>query len=143
MTEAPVVSPAFRHNARVIAPPPLNVKKGSDEWKLFKQMWTNYCIVARLSDDEEDYKRALSQHTLGQEGLIEYNEMQPEENHTLDDIINAFDNQTTTSSTSPVKPMRKKNVFDKRDQKTDESMEDYIAALRTLASTCIFFFLCV
>ena len=73
-----------------------------------KQMWTNYCIVARLSDDEEDYKRALSQHTLGQEGLTVYNEMQPEENHTLDDIINAFDNQTTTSSTSSVKPMRKK-----------------------------------
>ena len=134
MTEAPVVSPAFRHNARVIAPPPLNVKKGSDEWKLFKQMWTNYCIVARLSDDEEDYKRALSQHTLGQEGLIEYNEMQPEENHTLDDIINAFDNHFIGKTNETYE----RYAFNKRDQKTDESVEDYIAVLRTLASTCNF-----
>ena len=29
-------------------------------------------------------------------------------------------------------------MFDKRDQKTDESVEDYIGALRTLASTCNF-----
>ena len=29
-------------------------------------------------------------------------------------------------------------MFNKRDQKTDESVEDYIAALRTLSSTCNF-----
>ena len=58
-TAAPVVAPVSRHIARVNAPPPLNVKKESDEWKLFKQMWTNYCIVVRLSNDEEKYKRAL------------------------------------------------------------------------------------
>ena len=91
MTEASVVAPVSCRNAWVNAPPPLNVKKGSDEWKLFKQMWTNYFIVARLSD-EEDYKRALFLRTLGQEGLIVHNGMQLEENHTLDDIINAFDN---------------------------------------------------
>ena len=58
MAEAPVVAPVSRHTARVSAPP-LDVKKGSDEKKLFKQMWMNYRIVARLTDDEEDYKRAL------------------------------------------------------------------------------------
>ena len=135
MAEAPVVVPVSRHNARVNAPPPLNVKKGSDEWKLFKQMWTNYCIVARLSDDEEDYKGALFLQTLGQEGLIVYNGMQLEENHTLDDIINAFDNHFIGKTNETYE----RYAFNKRDQKTDELVEDYIAALRTLASTCNFF----
>ena len=55
-------------------------------------MWTNYCIVARHSDDEEDYKRALFLHTLGQEGLTVYNGMQLEKKSPLDDITNIFDN---------------------------------------------------
>ena len=99
-----------------------------------KQMWTNYCIVARLSDDEEDYKGALFLQTLGQEGLIVYNGMQLEENHTLDDIINAFDNHFIGKTNETYE----RYAFNKRDQKTDESVEDCIAALRTLASTCNF-----
>ena len=133
MTEASVVAPVSCRNAWVNAPPPLNVKKGSDEWKLFKQMWTNYFIVARLSD-EEDYKRALFLRTLGQEGLIVHNGMQLEENHTLDDNINAFDNHFIGKTNETYE----RYAFNKRDQKTDESVEDCIAALRTLASTCNF-----
>ena len=64
--------------------------------------------------------------------------MQLEENHTLD-IINAFDNHFIGKTNETYE----RHVFNKRDQKTDESMEDYIAALRTLASTCFFFFVCV
>ena len=83
-------------------------------------MLTNYCIVARLSDDDEDYKRALFLHTLGQEGLIVYNGMQLEENHTLDDIINAFDNHFNCKTIETYE----RYVFNKSDQKTDESVED-------------------
>ena len=64
MTEAPVVAPVSRHNAQVNAHPPLTVKKASDEWKLFKQTWTNYYIVVRLSDDDEDYRRTLFFYVL-------------------------------------------------------------------------------
>ena len=39
-------------------------------------------IVARLSNDEQDYKRTLFLHTLGQGELIVYNGMQLEENQT-------------------------------------------------------------
>ena len=70
-------------------------------------------------------------HTLGQEGLTVYNGMQLEENHTLDNIINAFDNHF-------IRKTNERYVFNKRDQKTDELVEDNIAALRTLASTCNF-----
>ena len=70
MAEAPVRS---HRNARVNPPPPLDVKKGIGEWKLFRQMWTNYCMVARLAGEEEDYKRALFLHTLGLVGTTYVN----------------------------------------------------------------------
>ena len=63
-----------------------------------------------------------------------YNGMQLEENHTLDDIINAFDNLFIGKTNN----IYERYVFNKRDQKTDELVEDNIAALRTLASTCNF-----
>ena len=129
MTEALVAVPVSRHNALVNAP--LNVEKGSGEWKLFKCGQTTVLFVARLSDDEEDCRRALFLHTLGQEGLTVDNGIQLEENHTLDDIINAFDNHFIGKT-------YERYVFNKRDQKIDESVEDYIATLHTLASTCNF-----
>ena len=39
---------------------PLNVKKGAGEWKLFKQMWGNYCIVARHGEEDESYEEHFS-----------------------------------------------------------------------------------
>ena len=60
--------------------------------------------------------------------------MQLEENHTLDDIINAFDNHFIGKTNETYE----RYAFNKRDQKTDESVEDCIAALRILASTCNF-----
>ena len=52
-------------SARISPPPPLNTKKGASEWKLFKQMWGNYVIVARLQGETADYMIALFLHTLG------------------------------------------------------------------------------
>ena len=52
-----------RHTAKVSPPPHLNVQMGSAEWKLFKPMWDNYVIVARLDNEAADYKKALLLHT--------------------------------------------------------------------------------
>ena len=95
-------------------------------------MWTNYCIVTSLADDEEDYKRTIFLLTLGQEELTEYNGMQLDGNHTVDDIINAFDSHFIGKTNETYK----RYLFNERDRKHDASVEDYIAALRTLASTC-------
>ncbi|KAI0227259.1 hypothetical protein LSAT2_022263, partial [Lamellibrachia satsuma] len=44
-----------------------------DEWKLFKQMWQNYTIVAKLNIQTDEYQRALFLHTIGPEALTLYN----------------------------------------------------------------------
>ena len=123
-----------RHNARVNPPPPLNVKKGAAEWKIFRQMWDNYCIVARLAGEEEQYKKALFLHTLGHDGLCVYNGMKFEENHKVDDILEAFD----THFIGKTNETYERYMFNMREQKSEESFEDYVAALRTLMKTCRF-----
>ncbi|CAB4054887.1 unnamed protein product [Lepeophtheirus salmonis] len=42
-------------------------------WKVFAQKWRNYSIITRLAEQEEQYKVALLQHTLGDELLKVYN----------------------------------------------------------------------
>ena len=78
-------------SARVSPPPPLNTKKGPGEWKLFKQMWGNYVIVARLQGEAADYMKALFLHTLGSDGLTIVNGLELPDACTVQNIITALD----------------------------------------------------
>ena len=119
---------------KVTPPPPLVTKRGAQDWKLFKQMWTNYVIVAGLQTETPEYMRALFLHTLGAEGLTIFNGLQLEEGAVVDDIITALDTHFigTTNETY------ERFVFNKRDQKEGESFDEYINALRQLIKTCNF-----
>lgn len=123
---------------KVEPPPPLNVKKGAAEWKLFKQMWENYCIVAGIKQEgpgaDSAYTKALFLHTLGIDGLEVYNGLELQAEHTVKDVLAAFDKHFIGETNETYERF----TFNKRDQKQDETIEDYIAALRTLAKTCNF-----
>ena len=71
---------------RVNPPPPLAVKRGVDEWKLFKQQWKNYSIITSLDKQSADYVLALFLHSIGTEGLALYNGMNLKDGHTTDDV---------------------------------------------------------
>ena len=58
--------------------------------------------------------------------------MQLEENNTVGIIFDAFENHFIGKTNETYE----RYVFNKRDQKTDELAEDYIAVLHTLAATC-------
>ena len=76
--------------ARVNPPAPLNTRCGADEWKLFKQMWQNYTIVAKLNTQTDEYQRALFLHAIGPDALTLYNGMCFPDPHTLNDVIAGF-----------------------------------------------------
>ena len=126
--------PPPRSNARVSPPPVLDVKKGSAEWKLWLQMWQNYEIVAKLALETEEYRRAFFLNTLGQEGLRVYNGLQLGNAPTVQNIIDAFE----THFVGRTNVTYERFVFNKRDQKANENIEDYVGELRTLAKTCKF-----
>ena len=101
-------------------------------------MWENYVVFAKLDAETEDYRRALFLHTVGQEGLRLYNGLQiglPDgQQPTVQNIIDAFD----IHFLGVTNVIYERFVFNKRDQRKDEPIEDYVAALRTLAKTCNF-----
>lgn len=130
---------AQQHSAARVSPlQALDVTKCSTEWKLFWQMWENYVVVAKLDAETEDYRRALFLHTVGQEGLSLYNGLQlglpDSQQPTVQNIMDAFG----THFVGVTNVINERFMLNKRDQRKDEPIEDYVAALRTIAKTCKF-----
>ena len=65
------------HSIPGIRPPqPLNIDSNvTENWKLFRQKWTNYAIITNLSKHNDQYQVhvTLFLHTLGDEALHVYN----------------------------------------------------------------------
>ena len=124
------------HNppARANPPPPLNIKRGGDEWKRFKQMWQNYSIDAKIDNQTDEYQRALFLHTIGPEVLTLYNGMRIPDPHTLKNMIDGFD----AHFVGKINDTYERYVFTSRNQGTAEHIEDYVVALCTLLKHCNF-----
>ena len=105
---------------KVSPPAPLVTKRGTQDWKLFKQMWTNYIVVAGLENEAPAYLRALFLHTLGAEGLTIFNGLELDDSATVDQIISAMD----THFIGKTNEIYERFVFNKRDQKEGESFDD-------------------
>ena len=100
---APPVQPSFQPD---IAPPGrLDVKTNSVEnWKIWKQMWTNYSVVAKIIAQEENYKTALFLHSIGPDALTIYNGFQfvgDENRDVLATVIAKFDQHFIGVTTWP------------------------------------------
>ncbi|CAB4018404.1 Hypothetical predicted protein, partial [Paramuricea clavata] len=109
----------------------------AENWKNYKQVWQNYAIITNLKAQTEQYRVALFLHCIGPEALKVYNGMQfadETERNTLASIHKKFDEFTI----GEVNETYERYIFNGRNQGQDESIEAYIAALRTLAKTCGF-----
>ncbi len=63
---APVMFPAPIPLSGISPPPHLDLQGNKkDSWKLWKQIWENYAIVAGLQFHPEEYKIALFLSTIG------------------------------------------------------------------------------
>ena len=115
-------------------PPYLSAKCDAGEWKLWLQMWNIYVEIARLENETQAYKKARFLHTLGPDGLMIYNGLEIDNNADVNAIIQAlnvyFIGQTNETF--------ERYVFNKREQKDGETVEQYVCTLRQLAKTCNF-----
>ena len=125
------------HSIPGIRPPqPLNIDSNvTENWKLFRQKWTNYAIITNLNKHNDQYQVALFLHTLGDEALRVYNGFHftsSEEYRKVDEILSKFD----SFAIGEVNETYERFVFNKRTQKEGESFESFHAAIRTLIRTC-------
>ena len=109
----------------------------ADNLKVWKQMWTNYMVIAKLDSQTTEYKVALFLHCIGLDALKIFNGFQfdrPEDKNDMTKIIEKFDQFTTGELNETFESY----TFNSRNQEENESIEVYVTALRALAKTCNF-----
>jgi hypothetical protein len=127
--------------------PPQSLQLGNNDniaenWKLFKQKWRNYSIIANTQAQSNEYQVALFLNTLGDPALKVYNGFvftSTEENRTVNEIITKFDEYAIGT----VNATYERFLFNQRKQNDGESFDNFLSALRTLIKTCSFCDQCV
>lgn len=114
----------------------LSAKDKAVNWKVYKQQWENYSIVAQLDKQTEEYRVALFLYSVGPDAVKIYNsfDLSDENRRKLSEIIKQLDNFAIGETNETYE----RYVFNSRDQKEGESIDDYVGELRTLAQTCNF-----
>ena len=116
-----------------IMPPGKLVTTGNvaDNWKVWKQMWSNYMVIAQLKMKLPVHKVALFLHCIGVDALKIFNGFQ------FDSPDDKIDNNTKVWW---IHHWRTEQTFElnSRNQQENESIDAYITALGILAKTCNF-----
>ena len=105
-------------------------------WKLCKQLWQNYAIVADIQSESRspEFIKALFITTMGIEGLQIYNACDPEYTDTVDEIIKKLDEHILGQTNETFERYK----FNARGQMCEEAIDAYVAALKILQKTCNF-----
>ena len=133
----------IRPVAGIKPPSPLVMdSKLTDNWKLFKQRWEIYSVIANLQQMTEKYRVNLLLHTLGESALKVYNGFQfPDGNdaRTEQQIKDAFD----SFAVGQINETYERYVFNSRIQREEEPFETFLAAIRSLVKSCNYCDACV
>lgn len=123
---------------QVPAPNPLDVDGDrADNWKIWKQRWDNYCIITGLLDQPEDYKCAMLLHSIGIEAMRIFNGLKfsdGEDRNNMADVIKKFDQHFLGQT----QEFFERFQFNRRNQESGESIDEYVSVLRNMAKTCGF-----
>ena len=96
-----------------------------ERWKLFKQRWTNYTVIAEL---ETSKKKPIFLHCLADDALKVFNSFQLAEDATVEQIIAEFDRYII----GEINIAYERYCFNKRQQRDEESFEQFFADLQRL-----------
>ena len=121
--------------------PPAKLELGdgnlADNWKAYKQVWSNYSIIANIGAQQEAYRVVLFLHCIGPDTLKIYNGFAFEnatDKQCLTKIFEKFDQYTI----GEINETYERFHFNIRKQDETESFDAYLTSLRTLAKTCGF-----
>ena len=127
----------------VSPPSPLKVKDNkAEEWKLFRQLWDNYVVITELQKREKKYQRAVFLSNVGPDGLQLFNTLNfitladgtREDEYDIKLIIGKMD----AIIVGEINETYERYVLNRREQGSQETIEEYATALRDLARTCNF-----
>ena len=107
----------------------------TENWKLFKQRYKTYSLLAQLEKQSDEYQTAMFTHCLSDEALKIYNGFHFEnENPTVTQIMAKFDE----FAVGQVNVTYERFMFNQRKQEEGETFENFYSAIRNLSKTCDF-----
>ena len=102
-----------------------------ERWKLFKQRWTNYTFIAEI---ETSKKKPIFLHCLTDDALKAFNSFQLAEDATVEQITAEFDRYII----GEINVAYEHYCFNKKQQRDEETFEQFFADLQRLIKTCQF-----
>ncbi|XP_028411114.1 uncharacterized protein K02A2.6-like [Dendronephthya gigantea] len=111
-------------------------KNRKENWKIYKQRWNDYAIISQLQRQTEEYRVALFLYSIGPDAVKIYNsfDLPPEDKRKISKIMEKFDRYAVGETNETYERF----IFTRKKQKEDETIDEYVAELRTLAQTCNF-----
>ena len=133
----PPQSPMFH---QIKPPQPLTLKHSGDvaeNWKLWKEKYNNYFVISRLNRESPEYQLAMFKHTVGDDALKVIKTFSNTEAEDSDDWHVVMD-KLEKYRIAEVNKIYERYCFNKRDKLPTESVDSFVAELKTLAKTCNF-----
>ena len=107
------------------------------KWKKFKRTWDNYALVARLNRFEDEFKTATFLPCIGEDALEIFEGLDfpsEDDRKKLEVVITKFQGFCLGETNETYERF----VFNSRQKKENETVDQYITTLRRLAQTCNF-----
>ena len=104
----------------------------TENWRLFRQKWGNYSILAQLDRQPAVYQVALLLNALALRTYNGFHFDTPEDRRTVAEILTCFDQ----FAVGEVNETYERFLFNRRCQNEGETFETFHAGIRTLAKTC-------
>ena len=131
------VQPQFVHVFMNIPFPSKLDMKGNvaTNWKKFKRVWENYEIASRLKTKENEIRTATFLTCIDAEALEMYDGLKFDndaDKTKLEIVLQKFE----TFCIGETNETYERYKFNKRDQEQSETIDTYVASIRTLSKTC-------
>ncbi|PFX13399.1 hypothetical protein AWC38_SpisGene22515 [Stylophora pistillata] len=123
-------------SGNVPVPPKIELSGNiANNWKQWKQVWSDYELVTRLNDQTDEYRVAAFITCIGPKALTIHNGLpfqSEDEKKNLAKIVELWESYCLGKTNIIYKRYR----FDNRNQDAGESIDTYAANLRSLSETC-------
>lgn len=120
------------------APEELNINSGNKnvEWRMFKQMWTNFETATDLDEKPSKKRVATLLNVIGKEAVKIYNTFKwsrESDKENIEIVIDKFEKYCT-----PKKNITYERYMFNTKKQDNETVDEYVTSLRILASNCEF-----
>ena len=109
----------------------------AEEWKLWRQVFENYLVLSGVENKPETVKVALFENCVGLDALRMVNSLKyqrDDDRKVLANVMRKFEEVLVGER----KEFFQRFKFNRRNQETEESIEQYVAVLRNMAKSCGF-----